>query len=72
VTDHALERALATYDAIAIDRAQTVLRYWDWSLSSGLSPALLKAMRQDDEIALDEYSASQRTPMLALSRDFGR
>lgn len=72
VTDHALERALATYDAIAIDRAQTVLRYWDWSLSSGLSPALLKAMRQDDEIAVDEYSASQRTPMLALSRDFGR
>lgn len=71
-TDHALERALMVYDAIAIDRAQTVLRYWDWSLTSGLSPALLKAMRQDDESAIDEYSPPQLTAMLALSRDFGR
>lgn len=70
--DHALERALTVYDAIAIDRAQTVLRYWNWSLTSGLTPALLKAIREGDETAVDEYSAPQRTAMLALSRDFGR
>lgn len=70
--DHALERALVAYDALSVDRAQTVLRYWNWSLTSGLSPALLKALRQDDENAVDEYSKPQRPAMLALSRDFGR
>lgn len=72
MTDHALERALTAYDAVSVDRAQTVLRYWNWSLTSGLSPALLKALRQDDETAIDEYSQPQRPALLALSRDFGR
>jgi uncharacterized protein (DUF2336 family) len=71
-TDHALERALVVHDAISVDRAQTVLRYWNWSLTSGLSPSLLKALRQDDESANDEYSKIQRAAVLALSRDFSR
>jgi uncharacterized protein (DUF2336 family) len=71
-TDHALERVLIVYDAIAVDRAQTVLRYWNWSLTSALTPALLKAIREGDEAAVDEYSTPQRAAMLALSRDFGR
>ncbi|OYX05968.1 MAG: hypothetical protein B7Z12_01945, partial [Caulobacter vibrioides] len=29
-TDPNLERVLTVYDAIAVDRAQTVLRYWNW------------------------------------------
>ena len=70
--DPALERVLTVYDAIAVDRAQTVLRYWNWSLTSALTPALLKAIRDGDEGAVDEYSAPQRAAMLALSRDFGR
>ena len=68
----ALERVLAVFDMIAVDRAQTVLRYWNWSLSSALTPALLKAIREGDEAAVDEYSVPQRAAMLALSRDFGR
>ncbi|ATC32784.1 DUF2336 domain-containing protein [Caulobacter vibrioides] len=71
-TDANLERVLTVYDAIAVDRAQTVLRYWNWSLTSALTPALLKAIRDGDEGAVDEYSAPQRAAMLALSRDFGR
>ncbi|PVM87334.1 DUF2336 domain-containing protein [Caulobacter endophyticus] len=67
-----LERVLAVFDAIAVDRAQTVLRYWNWSLSSALTPALLKAIRDGDTDAIDEYSVPQRAAMLALSRDFGR
>ena len=70
--DHALERVLTVYDMVAVDRAQTVLRYWNWSLTSALTPALLKAIREGDEAAVDEYSAPQRAAMLALSRDFGR
>lgn len=68
----ALERVLTTFDMIAVDRAQTVLRYWNWSLSSAMTPALLKAIREGDEAALDDYSVPQRAAMLALARDFGR
>jgi len=67
-----LERVLAAFDTIAVDRAQTMLRYWNWSLSSAMTPALLKAIREGDEAAVDEYSVPQRAAMLALSRDFGR
>lgn len=69
-TPAALERSLVTYDIMAVDRAQTVLRYWNWSLSSALTPALVRAIRAGDEEALDEYSAPQRAAMLALSADF--
>ena len=68
----ALERVLIAYDAIAVDRAQTVLRYWNWALSSALTPALLKAIREGDEEAVDDYSAPQRAAMLVLQRDLAR
>ncbi|MGC1304905.1 MAG: DUF2336 domain-containing protein [Caulobacteraceae bacterium] len=68
----ALERTLVIFDMMAVDRAQTVLRYWNWSLSSALTPALVRAIREGDETGLDEYSEPQRTAMLALSGDFGR
>jgi uncharacterized protein (DUF2336 family) len=67
-----LERVLTAFDTIAVDRAQTMLRYWNWSLSSAMTPALLKAIREGDEAAVDEYSVPQRAAMLALSRDFSR
>jgi uncharacterized protein (DUF2336 family) len=68
----ALERVLITYDMIATDRAQTVLRYWNWALSSALTPALVKAIRSGDGEGLDEYSVPQWAAMLALAEDFGR
>jgi uncharacterized protein (DUF2336 family) len=67
-----LDRVLTTYDMIAVDRAQTVLRYWNWSLSSALTPALMRAIRDGDDFAMDEYSVPQRAAMLALSKEFGR
>jgi len=65
-----LDRVLITYDMLAVDRAQTVLRYWNWALSSALTPALIKAIRDGDEDALDDYSVPQRAAMLALGDDF--
>jgi uncharacterized protein (DUF2336 family) len=65
----AFERVLITYDMVAVDRAQTVLRYWNWALSSALTPALLRAIREGDEQAVDEYSLPQKAAMLALRRD---
>ena len=67
-----LQHAIEIYDMIAVDRAQTVLRYWNWSLSSAMTPALMRAIRDGDEQALDEYSVPQRVAMLALSNDYGR
>lgn len=70
--DASLERALELYDVLAVDQAQTVLRYWDAPLTSGLTPALLKAIHEGDESAIDEYSAPHRAALLAVSRDFDR
>ncbi|MGH6958006.1 MAG: DUF2336 domain-containing protein [Caulobacteraceae bacterium] len=65
----ALARVTAIFDMVAVDRAQTVLRYWNWSLSSAMTPALIKAIREDDEAALDEFSVPQRAAMLAFGAD---
>jgi len=35
-----LERVKVIFDSIPVDRAQTVIRYWNWSLGSAISPAL--------------------------------
>lgn len=70
--DPVWERVQITYDMLAVDRAQTVLRYWNWSLSSALTPALLRAIRDGEEELLDEYSAPERAAMLALAENFGR
>jgi uncharacterized protein (DUF2336 family) len=66
------ERVQITYDMLAVDRAQTVLRYWNWSLSSALTPALLRAIRDGEEDGMDDYSAPERAAMLALAENFGR
>jgi len=66
-----LERVLIVYDMMAVDRAQTVLRYWNWALSSAMTPALLRAIREGDEAAVDEFSTPEKTAMLALKGDFG-
>jgi uncharacterized protein (DUF2336 family) len=68
----AFERVLITYDMIAVDRAQTVLRYWNWSLFSALTPALLKAIREGEDAALDEFSTPERAARLVFSTDLGR
>lgn len=70
--DPTWERVQVTYEMLAVDRAQTVLRYWNWSLSSALTPALLRAIRDGEEDALDDYSAPERAAMLALAENFGR
>ncbi|MFB7881769.1 DUF2336 domain-containing protein [Brevundimonas diminuta] len=66
------DRVQLTYEMLAVDRAQTVLRYWNWSLSSALTPALLRAIRDGEDQAVDEYSAPERAAALALADNFGR
>ena len=66
------ERVQITYEMLAVDRAQTVLRYWNWSLSSALTPSLLRAIRDGEDDVVDEYSAPERAAMMVLAEDFGR
>ena len=61
-----------TYEMLAVDRAQTVLRYWNWSLSSALTPTLMRAIREGEEDAVDEYSTPEWAAMMILSEDLGR
>jgi uncharacterized protein (DUF2336 family) len=72
LVDPTWERVSITFEMLAVDRAQTVLRYWNWSLSSALTPALLKAIRDGENESLDEYSAPERAAILALAENFGR
>ncbi|RSB43451.1 MULTISPECIES: DUF2336 domain-containing protein [Brevundimonas] len=64
-------RVQTTYEMLAVDRAQTVLRYWNWTLSSALTPTLLRAIREGDGALIDEYSAPERAALLALAENFG-
>jgi uncharacterized protein (DUF2336 family) len=66
-----LERVLITYDMLAVDRAQTVLRYWNWSLSSALNPALLRAIRSGDADGDGGLGSPQRAAALALGPELG-
>src|ERR1700722_9154256 len=67
-----LQHVISVFDMIAVDRAQTVLRYWNWSLSSAMTPALIKAIREEDAAALDEFSVPQRSAMLAFGSELKR
>ena len=56
--DHpAFEQAMLTYDLMATEKAQTVLRYWNWSLTSACAPALL-ADADFDEPSQSDPNAS--------------
>jgi uncharacterized protein (DUF2336 family) len=67
-----LVHVISVFDMVAVDRAQTVLRYWNWSLSSAMTPALMKAIRDEDAAALDEFSVPQRSAMLAFGSELKR
>ncbi len=64
-----LANVLTAYDMLAVDRAQTVLRYWNWSLSSALTHVMLRALSRGEEMDMDSLSVPQRAAMLAFSAD---
>jgi uncharacterized protein (DUF2336 family) len=66
------ERVVVTFEMLAVDRAQTVLRYWNWALSSALTPELVQAIREGDEGNIGEYTTAERAAMMALSENFKR
>ena len=67
------ERIKEIYEMMSVAKAQTTLRYWNWSLSSSFN---LKPVNMDDEDAnkSHQFSSSMRTARLVFgagSRDKG-
>lgn len=64
-----LAEVLIVYDMLAVDRAQTVLRYWNWSLSSALTHVMLRTLSRGEDVDLEGLSVPQRAAMLAFAQD---
>ena len=59
-----------TYEILSVAKAQTILRYWNWSLSSAYSPGAVQdggglPMPANEEA---EFSTAQRTARLVFGR----
>jgi hypothetical protein len=60
------ERVSEAYETIAVAKAQTVLRYWNWSLSAAFSPEAIVDHEIDPDLA--ELGIDAVVPRAAFSR----
>lgn len=65
--DPVLQNVLATFDEISTDKAQTVLRYWNWSLTSALSSEIMTMIRKGVIPDETQYGAAATTAALVFS-----
>ena len=61
-----LKKITATYDAISTDKAQTVLRYWNWSLTSSLNADVLQHIKRGVIPNESQYGAAAVTAALVF------
>lgn len=47
--DQTFYNANYIYDSLSTNKAQTVLRYWNWALTSAMSPAMAAQINADDD-----------------------
>jgi uncharacterized protein (DUF2336 family) len=66
-TDPHFARTLEAYDTVSTDKAQTVLRYWNWSLTSSLSPEVLDYIRKGVIPREEDFGAAAITAALVFS-----
>lgn len=59
-------RVLATYDSISTDKAQTVLRYWNWSLTSALNDDVREHIKKGVVPQGSQYSDAAITAALVF------
>jgi uncharacterized protein (DUF2336 family) len=62
----AFARVVETFDVLSNEKAQTVLRYWNWSLSSALSSSLVATIRSGVTPDEDEVGLAGRTAALVF------
>ncbi|MEN9874722.1 MAG: hypothetical protein RL186_1619 [Pseudomonadota bacterium] len=63
--NEAWDRALYVYDTLSTNKAQTVLRYWNWALTSAVSPALVAQLDGVDDNDL-AFSVAARASQLVF------
>lgn len=59
-----------TFDILSVAKAQTTLRYWNWSLSSTYSPVRMNGTMSAEDVANDEsaFSTPRRTARLVFGK----
>ncbi|MGB6228981.1 MAG: DUF2336 domain-containing protein [Litorimonas sp.] len=60
-------RVVETFDTVSTDKAQTVLRYWNWSLTSSLSPEVLQYIKNGVIPREEDFGAAAITAALVFS-----
>lgn len=61
-----LARVIQAYDVISTDKAQTVLRYWNWSLTASLNADVLRHIKDGVIPREEEYGAAAITAALVF------
>ncbi|HHI89061.1 MAG TPA: DUF2336 domain-containing protein [Hellea balneolensis] len=61
-----METVIAIYDAISVDNAQTILRYWNWSLTSSLTPEVLRYIKRGVIPKEEDFGAAAITAALVF------
>jgi len=61
-----LARVIETYDVISTDKAQTVLRYWNWSLTASLNADVLRHIKDGVIPREEDYGAAAITAALVF------
>ena len=62
-----LKSVIETYDVISTNKAQTVLRYWTWSLTSSLHADVLRYIKRGVIPREEEFGAAAITAALVFS-----
>lgn len=60
-------RVVEAFDTISTDKAQTVLKYWNWSLTSSLSPEVLEHIKNGVIPREEDFGAAAITAALVFS-----
>jgi len=62
-----LARVVAAYDAISTDKAQTILRYWNWSLTAALNAEVLRYIKNGVIPREEDHGAAAITASLVFT-----
>lgn len=59
-------RVVSTYDHISTDKAQTILRYWNWSLTSAMNPEVMEYINKGMIPTEEDHGAAAITAALVF------
>lgn len=65
--DPTYNQVVEAFDTISTDKAQTVLKYWNWSLTSSLSPEVLQYIKNGVIPREEDFGAAAITAALVFS-----